>query len=100
MTTETKPATVAADGVLYERRKELDKRIAHGDDFAGDAWVRWVAVGHVPWDSDARLTVLERDRASLIAMLRSLLDNYNLPSSEKALAATTLLSRLTAEVRE
>lgn len=36
------------DLVRYERRPELDKRIANGDDFAGDAYVRWVAVGHRP----------------------------------------------------
>jgi hypothetical protein len=34
--------------ILYERAPALDKRIARGDDFAGDAWVRWVAVGHRP----------------------------------------------------
>jgi hypothetical protein len=34
--------------IRYERRPELDKRIANGDDFAGDAWVRWTAVGHSP----------------------------------------------------
>lgn len=35
--------------VRYERVPQLDKRIANGDDFAGDAWVRWVAVGHTPF---------------------------------------------------
>ena len=34
--------------ILYERRQELDKRIKNGDDFAGDAWVRYTAVGHIP----------------------------------------------------
>lgn len=32
----------------YERRPELDRRIGHGDDYAGDAWVRWVVVGQDP----------------------------------------------------
>jgi len=50
--------------VYYERRPELDKRITNGDDFAGDAYVRWVAVGHTPND--------ERDRAELIEALRAI----------------------------
>ncbi len=37
-----------AESVEYERRPELDKRIANGDDYAGDAFVRWVAVGCSP----------------------------------------------------
>lgn len=42
-------APAAATPVIkYERRPELDRRIARGDDFAGDAWVRWTAVGHAP----------------------------------------------------
>lgn len=39
--------------VLYYRVPSLDKRIAKGDDFAGDAWVRYTAVGHKP-DPDPR----------------------------------------------
>jgi hypothetical protein len=38
---------------MWKREPKLDKRIARGDDFAGDAWinqqtgqVRYVAVGH------------------------------------------------------
>lgn len=38
----------ASATIHYERRPELDKRLAHGDDYAGDAWVRWTAVGHSP----------------------------------------------------
>lgn len=34
--------------VFYYRVPALDKRIARGDDFAGDAWVRYTAVGHQP----------------------------------------------------
>lgn len=37
-----------ADAVRYERFSALDKRISRGDDFAGDAWVRWTAIGHSP----------------------------------------------------
>ena len=37
--------------IKYERRPELDRRIANGDDFAGDAWVRWVVPGHKPEDA-------------------------------------------------
>lgn len=40
----------AVGHVCYERAPSLDKRISRGDDFAGDAWVRWVAVGHRPDD--------------------------------------------------
>jgi hypothetical protein len=47
--------------VHYERCSQLDRRISRGDDFAGDAYVRWVAVGHVPND--------ERDRAELLEVL-------------------------------
>lgn len=36
--------------IKYERVKALDKRIAYGDDYAGDAWVRWTAVGQTPED--------------------------------------------------
>lgn len=37
------------DGMVrYERAPALDRRIAHGDDFSGDAWVRWTAVGQRP----------------------------------------------------
>lgn len=36
--------------IQYERRPELDKRIANGDDFAGDAYVRWVVPGQQPED--------------------------------------------------
>ena len=36
------------EAINYERRPELDKRIANGDDFAGDAWVRWVVPGRIP----------------------------------------------------
>lgn len=39
--------------VFYYRAPSLDKRIARGDDFAGDAWVRYTGVGHQP-DSDPR----------------------------------------------
>lgn len=41
-------ARLAQQTVHYERAPALDRRIDHGDDFAGDAWVRWVAVGHSP----------------------------------------------------
>ena len=40
------PSTESA--VRYERVPSLDKRIARGDDYAGDAYVRWLAVGHHP----------------------------------------------------
>lgn len=40
---------------MWERFPELDKRIAWGDDYAGDAWrnvitgeIRWCVVGHNP----------------------------------------------------
>lgn len=46
-----KRAVPSATRVKYERRPELDKRIAHGDDYAGDAWVRWVVPGHTPEDA-------------------------------------------------
>jgi len=41
----------------------MDKRISRGDDFAGDAWVRWVAVGHKP-DAQAE-SRLQRENALL-----------------------------------
>lgn len=54
-TSEMRQACAASLGVLYTRAPEHDKRIARGDDFAGDAWrnretatIRWVAVGHNP----------------------------------------------------
>ncbi len=44
--------------IFYRRCSGLDKRIAHGDDYAGDAWVRWTAVGQKPEDaSDDSTTV-------------------------------------------
>lgn len=49
----------------YERRPELDKRIGRGDDFAGDAWVRYTAVGHSPTEAepDGYAVILD-DKAS------------------------------------
>lgn len=32
----------------FYRAPSLDKRIGNGDDFAGDAWVCYTAVGHTP----------------------------------------------------
>lgn len=40
--------------IRYERAPALDRRIAHGDDYAGDAWVRWTVPGHVPEDADPK----------------------------------------------
>ena len=37
--------------IHYQRAPEYDKRIARGDDYAGDAFVRWVAVGQEPDDA-------------------------------------------------
>ena len=37
--------------IHYQRAPEYDKRIANGDDYAGDAFVRWVAVGQEPDDA-------------------------------------------------
>ena len=37
--------------VKYVRYPNADRRISLGDDFAGDAWVRWTAVGHTPEDA-------------------------------------------------
>ena len=48
--------------IRYERRPELDKRIARGDDFAGDAWVRWTAVGHSPNGNSGELSEREQRR--------------------------------------
>ena len=39
--------------VKYVRMPIYDKRIGNGDDYAGDAWVRWTAVGQIPEDLDA-----------------------------------------------
>lgn len=39
---------LGTDGALYYRRPELDRRIGRGDDFAGDAWVRYTAPGAKP----------------------------------------------------
>lgn len=48
---ESPEATDSKRCIKYERRPELDKRIANGDDYAGDAWVRWVVPGHTPEDA-------------------------------------------------
>ena len=45
--------TQEAARVKYERMPEYDKRISKGDDYAGDAYMRWVAVGHHPNESAA-----------------------------------------------
>lgn len=54
-TSKMRQTGAARLGVLYTRAPEHDKRIARGDDFAGDAWrdreagvILWVAVGHDP----------------------------------------------------
>jgi hypothetical protein len=49
---ETASSAVWTPAIYYQRAPEYDRRIANGDDFSGDAFVRWVAVGHEP--SDAR----------------------------------------------
>ena len=36
--------------VYYYRVPTMDKRFSRGDDFSGDAWVRYTAVGHRPDD--------------------------------------------------
>lgn len=36
--------------VRYLRVPFYDKRIGNGDDFSGDAWLRWTAVGQRPED--------------------------------------------------
>lgn len=46
----------------YQRAPQLDKRIKNGDDFAGDAYVRWVAVGHTPDDAENDLLQAENDK--------------------------------------
>lgn len=51
---EIPPGQDEYPGIDYIRDPRFDKRIARGDDYAGDAWrdstglLRWVAVGHVP----------------------------------------------------
>lgn len=55
--------------VLYYRVPSLDKRIARGDDFAGDAWVRFTTVGHQP---DADPTEKQPELATLRAELDEL----------------------------
>jgi hypothetical protein len=64
-------------GVLWTRAPELDKRIRHGDDFAGDAWrgravdrpLQYTAVGHAPsspcWHCGARVSLTEKGLALL-----------------------------------
>ena len=51
MVTRAALSSSPAEAIKYERVPSLDKRILKGDDFAGDAWVRWVAVGHTPGSS-------------------------------------------------
>ena len=48
--------------IRYQRYPGLDRRIGNGDDFAGDAWVRWTAVGQSPIDSPSEI---DRLRAQL-----------------------------------
>ena len=72
----TPPSVVYADHVRYERVPSLDKRIKNGDDFAGDAWVRHVAVGRAPDDLLAQHAAkLTRERAKLIEALRLAADD-------------------------
>jgi len=59
--------------ILYERAPALDKRIARGDDFAGDAWVRWVAVGHRPDPLEAHAA---NAYPKLVEALHGLMFNY------------------------
>jgi len=77
--------------VHYERRPELDKRIANGDDFAGDAYVRWVAVGHTPNDERDR-TELMSERDELIDFVRAALPE--LKDSPLAIAGDALLETI------
>ena len=51
-----------------KRRPDLDKRFAHGDDYAGDAWedprsgfIVWTAVGY-QWTTDDDVRAWENDR--------------------------------------
>ena len=76
--------------VHYERRPELDKRIANGDDFAGDAYVRWVAVGHTPNDERDR-TELMSERDELIDFVRAVLPKLD-ENSPLVVAGRALLA--------
>ena len=52
--------------IHYERVPSLDRRQGRGDDFSGNAWVRWVAVGQLPQDTEAELLdALKNLRAQL-----------------------------------
>ena len=53
--------------IKWQRVAHLDKRIGHGDDFAGDAFVRWVAVGQQP---DDPLHVVRERLSEFIELLR------------------------------
>lgn len=56
---ELRAAQSATKTIRYQRAPEYDRRNAHGDDYAGDAYVRWVTVGHKPddaWVIEAPLT--------------------------------------------
>ena len=83
--------------VHYERRPELDKRIANGDDFAGDAYVRWVAVGHTPNDERDR-TELMSERDELIDFVRAVLPE--LKDSPLAIAGYALLETIDRHARK
>lgn len=73
--------------IKYERAPELDMRIRDGDDFAGDAWVRYTAVGHRPEDAAPDGTPLTiPDEAYILAPIADCIAsahrNSGMPSPE------------------
>lgn len=56
----SQPSAQDRSAVHYERFSAMDKRISRGDDFAGDAWVRWVAVGQNPNNAGGQVSPKEQ----------------------------------------
>lgn len=65
--------------IRYVRAPEYDRRIKNGDDFAGDAYVRWVAVGHTPEQPEtleAERDQLRAREAELVEALEKSADTF------------------------
>ncbi len=71
--------------IKYERAPELDCRIANGDDFAGDAWVRYTAVGQRPEDSQSDVSPLSHTAPKLAeSKIKEIADEFREPRMVEA----------------
>ena len=81
--------SLATPTINYQRAPEYDRRIGNGDDFAGDAFIRWVAVGQEPHDAHSVAKALSPRVAPITeddtAALRRVLAAFGCVTPEQAI---------------